>query len=299
MQRGVGGDVPDRGAGGVRTATRFASPCCPAARTRSAGETRSCACEAPRGLLGQLRVLRNGEDVTGALRGRDGALEGLRRRAARRRQRADGRPGTRHRAGARLRVTNHPITGPIFSGPQQTPFVCKTNQAQPPLGDSLGEPLVDNQAATASACSTPRRDGGLEPRLQRAHGRRLPLPHDGRRMEGAARGGRASGGHGHDDDARRPHGGLRRPARARHDRPLPLLLRDARAAGRRGHRHVAVERPLVYAFDGGVAIGHSQGTLGGASVDPELLGQGYAIVALQRHPHERPLQPACSAARRR
>jgi hypothetical protein len=99
---------------------------------------------APRGLLHKLRVLRNGEDVTAAFTERDGALEGL----------VDGlRLGAnqltavrRWHALARLRVTNFPITGPIFSGPQQTPFVCKTNQSQPPLGDSLGEPLVDNQA---------------------------------------------------------------------------------------------------------------------------------------------------------
>ena len=40
----------------------------------------------------------------------------------------------------RLTLVNHPITGPIFSGPQQRPFVCQTIQA------GLGEPLVDNQA---------------------------------------------------------------------------------------------------------------------------------------------------------
>jgi hypothetical protein len=29
---------------------------------------------------------------------------------------------------ASLKLTNHPITGPMFSGPQQHPFVCTTNQ---------------------------------------------------------------------------------------------------------------------------------------------------------------------------
>ena len=33
----------------------------------------------------------------------------------------------------------------------------------------------------------------------------------------------------------------------------------------------------MYAFDGGVAIGRSQGTLGSSSVDADLLGRGYAI----------------------
>ena len=47
--------------------------------------------------------------------------------------RGNGRPT------ARLTLTNHPVTGPIFSGPQQQPFVCKTQTA------GLGLPLVDNQ----------------------------------------------------------------------------------------------------------------------------------------------------------
>ena len=27
----------------------------------------------------------------------------------------------------RLRIVNHPITGPVFSGPHQTPFICETS----------------------------------------------------------------------------------------------------------------------------------------------------------------------------
>lgn len=38
-----------------------------------------------------------------------------------------------------LVLTNHPVTGPIFSGPQQQPFVCRTQES------GLGQPLVDNQ----------------------------------------------------------------------------------------------------------------------------------------------------------
>jgi hypothetical protein len=38
-----------------------------------------------------------------------------------------------------LVATNHPESGPIFSGPQQQPFVCTTARA------ALGQPLVDNQ----------------------------------------------------------------------------------------------------------------------------------------------------------
>ena len=41
---------------------------------------------------------------------------------------------------ADLTLKNHPVTGPIFSGPQQQPFVCKT------ASQGLGAPLADNQA---------------------------------------------------------------------------------------------------------------------------------------------------------
>ena len=39
---------------------------------------------------------------------------------------------------AKLELTNYPITGPVFSGPHQKPFVCQTEQA------GLGAPLDDD-----------------------------------------------------------------------------------------------------------------------------------------------------------
>jgi hypothetical protein len=47
----------------------------------------------------------------------------------------------RGRAGrrvARLRIRNHPVTGPVISGPHQTPFICETERA------GLGRPLDAN-----------------------------------------------------------------------------------------------------------------------------------------------------------
>lgn len=50
-----------------------------------------------------------------------------------------------------LAVTNHPITGPVFSGPHQTPFVCETTEFRVPVvGASLGSPLDAH-------CSAPTR----------------------------------------------------------------------------------------------------------------------------------------------
>jgi Tannase-like family of unknown function (DUF6351) len=60
--------------------------------------------------------------------------------------RANGRgKGTPPGRSARLDIVNHPITGPLFSGPQQQPFFCETVQAGlgPPRwasGPRLGGP---------------------------------------------------------------------------------------------------------------------------------------------------------------
>jgi len=49
---------------------------------------------------------------------------------------------------ARLLVTNFPITGPIFSGPHETPFFCTTTTfVLPTTGGSLGTPLDANCSA--------------------------------------------------------------------------------------------------------------------------------------------------------
>ncbi|HEY3486301.1 MAG TPA: DUF6351 family protein, partial [Ilumatobacteraceae bacterium] len=37
-----------------------------------------------------------------------------------------------------LTLTNHPSTGPVFSGPHQYPFVCNT------VSNGLGQPIVDD-----------------------------------------------------------------------------------------------------------------------------------------------------------
>src|SRR5215217_8130333 len=43
-----------------------------------------------------------------------------------------------------LEVTNYPATGPIFSGPQETPFVCETQDFLLPDGSKLGPSLDQN-----------------------------------------------------------------------------------------------------------------------------------------------------------
>jgi hypothetical protein len=100
--------------------------------------------------LHQVTVLRNGEDVTGTFttaadgRALDGVVEGFNigsnELVAQPNGRGRGRPDP-----ARLEVVNHPIEGPIFSGPHQQPFVCTTARASFDGRKLLGQPLVDNQ----------------------------------------------------------------------------------------------------------------------------------------------------------
>jgi hypothetical protein len=81
-----------------------------------------------------LRIERNGEDVSGSFRTMpDGTLRGLVDGLALGRNeivaRANGGGnGTPPGRSATLEVVNHPLSGPLFSGPQQEPFFCETVQ---------------------------------------------------------------------------------------------------------------------------------------------------------------------------
>jgi hypothetical protein len=83
----------------------------------------------PKGLR-DVRITDNGHDVTSAFRAQhDGSLlglvTGLREGTNVLQANTDGR-GHGSSQHAELKVDNHPITGPVFSGPQQTPFFCET-----------------------------------------------------------------------------------------------------------------------------------------------------------------------------
>ena len=85
-------------------------------------------------------LLLNGVDVTDSLSPEDGGLVGVvegfepgNNRLVLKRRRWSWWPR------ASLKVRNHPLQGPVFSGPQQQPFVCTTAR------NGLGQPLVDNQ----------------------------------------------------------------------------------------------------------------------------------------------------------
>lgn len=180
-----------------------------------------------------------------------------------------------HGALASLKLTNHPITGPMFSGPQQTPFVCTTKQlGKQPLVDAAappGYPVTDAGGKTIGYS----RNCSIEPYVTYSYysateKRFKPLPEGNAKPADLAQT-RLTDGRSVDFIVRQERGSINRflysfamlaPFGEDSARPDTTLWN-----GR-----------LLYWFQGGVAIGHSQGTVHGGSMNPDILGQGYAIV---------------------
>ncbi|GAA1742854.1 DUF6351 family protein [Nonomuraea bangladeshensis] len=201
----------------------------------------------------KVRVLRNGEDVTGAFTETRDGLTGLVTGLAVGRNTVTAVAGPLRRT---LTVRDHPIGGPIFSGPHQYPFLCKTERA------GLGPPVADNQDGQGM-----RTTGGwsrdcfapvVTDRLYRStDGTYKPMPAE-RPADLATT--TLLGGRTVDFVVRRERGVINRFLYS------IAMLED----GWNGR--------AIYRFDGGVAIGHDQGTLGGGALDPYGLGKGYAIL---------------------
>jgi hypothetical protein len=68
-------------------------------------------------------------------------------------------------AGTSLNLTNYPISGPILSGPQTSPFICQTQDFTLPDGSSLGAPTDANCSAPARVTYLyrPAAGGALRP----------------------------------------------------------------------------------------------------------------------------------------
>lgn len=174
-----------------------------------------------------------------------------------------------------LKLTNYPITGPMFSGPQQHPFVCTTTQSgvgRQPSIESASPPgnRVFDSAGNVIGYSRDCSIDTFVSYLYRTTGNAwAPMPADGSRPADLAQvtmpDGRVV-----DFVVRREVGSINRflysfamlaPAG---EKPAKLDL--SRWNGR-----------LLYWFQGGVAIGHSQGTVHSGSLNPDILRLGYAI----------------------
>lgn len=96
-----------------------------------------------------VQVLANDVDVTPAFRpsALDGTLVGLVTGLREGRNWIEARVG--EGAGSGIAVTNYPITGPIISGPHESPFLCQTETFELASGERLGAPLdADCSVAT-------------------------------------------------------------------------------------------------------------------------------------------------------
>jgi len=211
----------------------------------------------------------NGSDVTSAFttdpggRSRTGLVTGLRAGLNLLHAGAPPRPG------AFLLLRNHGA-GPVFSGPRQYPFVCRTEQA------GLGQPTVDNHdgqgmkvyAVDANGAKTGQVIGWsrdcaaptvVDYVYRATNGQFKPMPTDGSRPADLTTTTTIEG------------------------RTVDYVVRRERGVNNRFVYAITVLRDawngrVVYRFDGGVGIGHDQGRLPGGHLYPDGLGRGYAVL---------------------
>ncbi|MCT2584463.1 DUF6351 family protein [Actinophytocola gossypii] len=101
---------------------------------------------------GQVTVSAGGRDVTGAFRADGGSLVGLVDGLSVGRNTIVARVGGsgRERLTASRAVVNHPITGPVFSGPHQSPFVCETDAFRVPVVGASLVPVADGSCSAGT-----------------------------------------------------------------------------------------------------------------------------------------------------
>jgi Tannase-like family of unknown function (DUF6351) len=241
---------PSHGHGKIDIATLSADP------KRVTGGDVLVAADLPRRISPtKLRIERNGSDVTAAFDPdpeRPGRLVGLVEGLSVGRNTIEvfetRRPGKRPKRLGELRLRNHPITGPVFSGPHQTPFVCETAQTD------LGPPLDAN-------CSAPRKTDFF---YRSTAGTFKPLPDPSARPADLAQTTTRSG-ETVDYVVRVESGTINRAVYR-----WAVLAAGGEAGEGWNHR-------LVYEYGGGCGTGYHQGTLGqGTVLDDTVLSQGYA-----------------------
>ncbi len=167
----------------------------------------------------------------------------------------------------RLNLINHPITGPLFSGPHQTPFICQTEAAG--LGSALDADCSAKTAVTYFYKSTEWREADRNapstgiPAGFKPFDPSGPWPHDlaktvtteGKTVNYIVRWERGT-----INRAIYEIAFLHEPGQ-----PLPDPWTDSPGWNRR----------LIYAFDGGCGAGYHQGLPPGGMGDP-VISRGYA-----------------------
>ena len=242
-------------------------------------------------LPGQLKVTRNGADVTAAFtaaaqpgvpgRAGDRAVTGLVTGLKPGWNTVEATTGSAGQYHARLRLRDYPSSGPIFSGPKQYPFLCKTEES------GLGQPIVDNHEHQGRRVTDVlgrvtgwSRDCAIADRVDYVYkstrGDFVPLtPGDPRPPDMAKT--TLLDGRVVDYVVRRERGSINRflyafamiaPVGAEPDRDPAGPFDDS-----------FWNRRLVMRFDGGVGLGHDQGSLEPQMyLDDRVLSRGYAVL---------------------
>ncbi|HEY0806518.1 MAG TPA: DUF6351 family protein, partial [Pseudonocardiaceae bacterium] len=200
----------------------------------------------------RVRITENGHDVTSAFRAESndtllGLVTGLRAGT----NRLTARAGWQD---ADLRVENHPITGPVFSGPQQLPFFCQTQAfgLAPAVQPLCSAPtMVGYQYKNTAGAFVPLADPTSRPAdlaTATVNGRAVPYI------------------------VRTETGTIDRAVyqiAALFDGTAPSpLVPDRNWNGR-----------LVYTFGGGCNAGYHQGDSTGGVLNDQFLAQGYAVAS--------------------
>ena len=165
----------------------------------------------------------------------------------------------------KLTVVNYPITGPLFSGPQEQPFVCMTDKFKLMGGGTLG-PALDANCSVATRVDYVYRstDGKFKPladpkappadaEMIDRPGTRIPNPESPSTSLGASR--------------------------------IPFVIRVETGTINRGIYEIAMlndgwNRRLIYTFGGGCEPGwYQQGDSTGGVDDDVQLRMGYAVAS--------------------
>ena len=181
--------------------------------------------------------------------------------------------------GGSLELVNHPITGPIFSGEQQQPFVCTVTSEfgiQPRI-DRTSPPgfrVYDEQGGVAGYSTQCSIDSFVTYHYRTTADRWADWPDDGVWPEDLATTVTIDGDE-VDFVVRVERGTINRFIYSY------AMLVDPASIGAEAHGNWDTERwngRLLYHFQGGVGIGHTQGRWADSrAMNPDVLGLGHAI----------------------
>ena len=216
----------------------------------------------PPGQDGKVKITVGGRDVTSAFApiGK-GLIEGVVDGLALGDNRVEVRPrNSNGSANASLTLTNHPVTGPMFSGPQQDPFWCATDGHR--NNAALG-PIVDRDS-----CAT---DRVVSFRYRNTAGAMVPYTPGGERPADMGTT-TTTDGKTVDFIIRWERGTINRFIYS-----VAMLSPDAQDPA--APDLSAWNKRLVYSFQGGVGIGHYQGNPSSGSMFYDYgLSSGYAVI---------------------